>query len=116
MERHTVLRSSLHWEGLLDPVQVVHKEVEFVLEQLDWRGVDEAQEEERLAAELAADRNRGFELDQAPLMRVKLARVGEQSHWFMWSFHHLLMDGWSLPRALKELFDLYDAYSRGRDV
>ena len=116
MERHAVLRSSLHWEGLEEPVQVVHEKVEFVLEQLDWRGVDEAEEEEWLAAELAADRSRGFELEKAPLMRVKLARVGEQSYWFMWSLHHLLMDGWSLPRLLKELLDLYDAHSRGREL
>src|SRR5215213_4529569 len=38
LDRHPVLRSSFHWEGLNKPVQVVHRQVELPVEHLDWRG------------------------------------------------------------------------------
>ena len=111
--RHAVLRSSFHWEEKVEPVQVVHQQVELVLEQQDWREMDESAQQQRLERQLSEDRRRGFELQQAPLMRVQLVQTAEQSYWFIWSFHHVLLDGWSLPLLIKEVMDRYEAESRG---
>jgi hypothetical protein len=98
------------WEETEEPLQVVHERVEVEIEELDWRGEEEGKEEERLERWLRADRRRGFEYWRAPLMRMTLIRVGAEVSYFVWSHHHLLLDGWSLRMLLKELFECYGVY------
>ncbi|MEV0121294.1 amino acid adenylation domain-containing protein [Streptomyces sp. NPDC050703] len=57
----------------------------------------------RIAAE---DRLRGFDPAKPPLMRFTLLRLGGGRHRLLWSVHHILMDGWSLPLAVRELLEL----------
>src|SRR5579859_8069999 len=39
--RHPILRTSFHWKEITKPIQVVHKDARFKLEQHDWRGLNE---------------------------------------------------------------------------
>src|SRR6478736_5711669 len=48
VERHPVLRSSFHWEGLEKPVQVVHRHVQLQVDRQDWRGSPADEQQERL--------------------------------------------------------------------
>ncbi|MEV7196989.1 amino acid adenylation domain-containing protein [Streptomyces sp. NPDC093510] len=74
----------------------------------DFR-VAEGPAEEILAADLAEP----FDLARGPLLRLTVIRDGaERAHLVMTS-HHVLSDGWSAPRILTELFDLYTARTRG---
>jgi Non-ribosomal peptide synthetase modules and related proteins len=116
VQRHVLLRTSFYWEELSEPLQVVHRQVELPWEQGDWRDLSPSEQQVRLEAFLQADRERGFELGQAPLMRCALMRVAEDTYQFVWSFHHLLLDGWSLPLVLKEVLGCYEAYCRGREL
>ena len=70
VDRHGVLRSSFAWEGLKEPVQVVQEDVKVKLEGQDWRDLDAGEQPRRLEAFLKQDRERGFDLRQAPLMRA----------------------------------------------
>ena len=56
LDRHPVLRTSFHWEGLSKPVQVVHRGVELPVEHADWRGLPDLDRGQRLKAFLRADR------------------------------------------------------------
>ena len=116
VSRHAVLRTSFYWENLEQPLQVVQREVELPLAQQDWRELPAAEQETRLEAFLEAERERGFELAEAPLMRLALVRLAEDAYQFVWSYHHLLLDGWSRSLLLKEVFTFYEAFSEGRDV
>ena len=69
----------------------------------------------RLQEFVQSDRARGFEFDQPPLMRVTLIRLGETEHQVVWSQHHALLDGWSIPVLLGELFSCYAALSRQQE-
>jgi amino acid adenylation domain-containing protein/non-ribosomal peptide synthase protein (TIGR01720 family) len=109
VNRHAALRSSFEWEGLERPVQVVHAAVEVQLERQDWRDASRKEQESKLEEYLEREQKQGFAVDRAPLMRLCLLRTGEQEYQFVWSHHHLLMDGWSLPLVLKEVFDCYQA-------
>ena len=113
VERHPTLRTSFHWEGLENWVQVVRRQVELPIEHLDWRHLESAEQESRLEDYLRADRRRGFELDRAPLLRLMLARTGPDTYRFVWTFHHLILDGWSLPVVLGDLFRLYHSERHG---
>jgi amino acid adenylation domain-containing protein len=116
VERHQVLRTGFHWEGLEQPVQVVHREVKLPLEQLDWRELSQAEQQAQLGPYLLADRQRGMNLSEPPLMRITLIRLGVESYQFIWSHHHILLDGWSMFWLLNEAFALYESLSRGEEL
>ncbi|HEX2094716.1 MAG TPA: amino acid adenylation domain-containing protein, partial [Longimicrobiaceae bacterium] len=111
--RHAALRASFAWEGLEQPVQVIRRAVEVPFRWEDWRGRSAAEQEAALGRYLEEDRRAGFELGRAPLMRVALFRTGEREHWLVWTHHHLILDGWSLPVLFRDVLALYEAYRRG---
>src|SRR5690242_18119689 len=113
IDRHAILRTSFHWENLSKPIQVVYKNVDFSLEVRDWRGASPAKQEKSLESLLNEDRQTGFDLSAPPLMRQILIRISDDSYRFVWSFHHLILDGWSSSIVKAELFALYEAFSRG---
>ncbi|MBA2525656.1 MAG: non-ribosomal peptide synthetase, partial [Pyrinomonadaceae bacterium] len=116
LDRHPSLRTAFLWERLDEPLQVVRSQVTLPWMQEDWRGVSPPEQQGRFEAFLEADRGRGFVLGQAPLMRCALIRLAEKAYQFVWSHHHLLLDGWSLPLVLKEVMAFYDAYCRGQEL
>jgi len=112
--RHQILRTSFVWEGVTHPVQVVHLEARIPLEHQDCRGLGEDEQRERLDSWLAQERTRGFDLAQAPLMRISLIRLADDVYQFVWNQHHLLLDGWSGLLVLREVFAYYEAYRQGQ--
>jgi natural product biosynthesis luciferase-like monooxygenase protein/amino acid adenylation domain-containing protein/non-ribosomal peptide synthase protein (TIGR01720 family) len=113
VERHSVLRASFRWEGLETPLQVVRAHVALPWQELDWRGVLPEARRTSLESFLREDRVKGFDLTRAPLMRLAVIRLEEGAWRFVWSFHHLLLDGWSLARVLSEVLDAYAVLARG---
>ncbi|PYC22571.1 non-ribosomal peptide synthetase [Aquipseudomonas alcaligenes] len=101
--RHGVLRSRF----LLGerPLQLVQAEVELDWQDLDWRGV--ADFEAQLQAFCSAERERGFTLDQAPLLRLALIQRGAGDFVLVWTLHHLLLDGWSNGLLFAEVLAIY---------
>jgi amino acid adenylation domain-containing protein/non-ribosomal peptide synthase protein (TIGR01720 family) len=116
VDRHPILRTSFHSEGLNKPVQVVHAQVELPVEHLDWRGLPRPDREHQLRAFLRADRQRGWVLTEAPLLRLTLIRLSQTEYLCVRSHHHILMDGWSGPRLFREVQTLYGALRQGRDL
>ncbi|MFL6257211.1 MAG: condensation domain-containing protein, partial [Pyrinomonadaceae bacterium] len=116
VERHSVLRTSFVWEELDEPLQIVEQRVSLAWERLDWRALPAAEQQVRLEELLVADRRQGFRVARAPLMRLTLVQVGEDEYEFVWSQHHLLLDGWSMPIVLGEVVAYYEAYRRGRTL
>ena len=72
IERHPILRTNFSWQGVDEPLQEVHSVVELPWEEQDWRNVPLDEKKERLAAFLISDRRRGFDMNQAPLLRLTL--------------------------------------------
>ncbi len=116
VERHPILRCAFIWEGLDEPLQVVSQQVRLPWEQQDWLGLSPGVQQEQLKAFLQADLQQGFKLDWAPLMRCALIKVREDTYQFVWSNHHLLMDGWCLSIILKEVFAFYEAFNKGQNL
>jgi amino acid adenylation domain-containing protein len=105
--RHDALRASFHWKQTEKPLQVVHSKVTVPIEIKDlWNTSDQ---ETQIAALLAADRERGFDIQQAPLLRVLLIRLSSTSYRMLFSFHHLILDGWSLQHVFREFSRTYEA-------
>ncbi|TLP56039.1 amino acid adenylation domain-containing protein, partial [Pseudomonas mosselii] len=105
-ERHAIQRSSFHWQaGLARPLQVVHRQVELDIRELDWRHT--AVDEQRIAELNRRERERSFELAIAPLHRLLLVRLDDDRYQMIWTSHHILMDGWSSSRLFAEVLQHY---------
>jgi len=115
LDRHAVLRSSFHWKQLQKPVQVVHQQVKLPFEIQDWSGISAGIQRDRLQAFLATDRERGFDLSVAPLLRVMMIRLAEYSWQCIVSFHHILVDGWSVAIIFREASLCYEAYCQRQE-
>ncbi|MDF6018169.1 non-ribosomal peptide synthetase [Streptomyces sp. JH34] len=114
LRRHANLRVGFLHEDLDEPVQAVAAEVPVPLEELDLTGADAPQS--RLAAFLAADRTRRFDLATPPLMRFTLVRTAPDRHRLVMTSHHILLDGWSMPLLVRELFELYAHHGDDRTL
>ncbi|MEM9566927.1 MAG: amino acid adenylation domain-containing protein [Cyanobacteria bacterium P01_E01_bin.34] len=116
VDRHSILRTAFHWENLEKPYQVVYQKVDLPWEHKDWRDLDKTEQQAQLQALLAAEQSRGFSLTEAPLMRVTLLRFSEDTYQLIWSYHHLLLDGWSLPLIYQEVIAGYESKRQGRGL
>lgn len=116
VERHGVLRTAFSWEKREQPVQVVLRRGTLPIDQEDWRGLNETEQDQRLETFLQTDRKRGFDLSRPPLIRLNLFRLGDDVYQFALSYHHILMDGWSLSLVLNEGLVIYEALVAGDAV
>lgn len=116
VQRHAVLRTAFEWQQENEPLQIVHSRVDVPWNELDWRELPGHEQKERLTGFLAEDRRRGFNLNEAPLLRVTLIRVARSEYRMVWTFHHALLDGRSFPPLLNEVFSFYESFQFGQDL
>ncbi|MGP3947715.1 non-ribosomal peptide synthetase [Streptomyces sp. 7N604] len=108
--RHPVLRTAFAWKQLKEPVQVVGRSVHVPLDWADWRGRPDPESDWRQL--LLDDQQRGFDMARAPLMRLIARQVDDETHQFVWSHHHILLDGWSFGLVLHEALECYASLVR----
>ncbi len=111
--RSDSLRSNFAWDGLDEPLQVVHRTVDVPWSLLDWSADDPAEQAARLEELLKDDRARGFDLGAVPLIRLALIRLESRRHVMLWSHHHIQTDGWSVAVIIREVIGLYVALRQG---
>ena len=116
IERNPVLRTSFVYKKLEKQLQVVHKQVDVPLSFHDWRSHNETEQQEMLQKLLQDDRKKGFSLNKAPLLRLNAVQLQDSLWQVIWSNHHILLDGWSLPIILKEVFTFYEMYRMGQKI
>ncbi|MET0647237.1 MAG: amino acid adenylation domain-containing protein [Pyrinomonadaceae bacterium] len=114
MNRHHILRTAFFISAQGEPLQVVYGGLSLPWAEHDLRGLAAAEREGALAELLAEDAAKGFELREPPLMRLTLVRLEDDLYKFVWSFHLMLLDGWSVPVILEELLALYEEERGGR--
>lgn len=116
VNRHSILRTCFLWEGLKEPVQVVHRQVTLPFVHQDWRHLSSVAQQEQIEAFLSSDRCQGFNLTVAPLIRLVLIQLTDYSYHFIWSSHHLLLDGWSVPLIFQEVLAFYKTFAQGQTL
>src|SRR5215471_10624534 len=111
---HGILRSGFEWERAGRPLQLVRRSATLPMEQQDWRHMTEQAQSDELDRFLRDDRAKDFDLRKAPLMRLALIRLQDDSYQLIWTHHHLLLDGWSVPIIVREVMESYEARVHGR--
>ena len=107
LQRHANLRAAFTHDRLDQPLQVLARELPVPLSFHDLSSLEAEQAEASLQALIEQDRVRRFDLAQAPLLRFAVIRMSPSRHLLVLTNHHILMDGWSRPILLQELFTLY---------
>lgn len=105
--RHDIFRSVYSLSVPGQPLQVVLRERPLKLHVENIEDLGKIESERYLEQFLQKDREQTFDLKRGPLMRISLLKTGADVYRSVWSFHHILMDGWSLPLILQEIHHIY---------
>lgn len=100
LDRHANLRTAFVPDAAGDLVQVVVDGVD-----LPWREVEV--DHDGLKELLAEDYAAHFDPATPPLLRMTLATTGLDEAELVFTAHHVLFDGWSIPLLLEDLLRLY---------
>lgn len=109
IERHDVFRSSIHWEKIKVPVQVVHKYAAHDWSYIDLRDEEGSSQNEIVNQFIQEDRRSGIEFKKASISRVTIFQLSDDHALLIWSCHHILLDGWSSANIIRELAQFYGA-------
>ncbi|HEY6183822.1 MAG TPA: condensation domain-containing protein, partial [Terriglobales bacterium] len=112
VERHEILRTRYGMKNgrevrILDPAWKV------CATPTEIGGVER---EEQVRQAVIQEQTKPFDLEQGPLLRINLLKLGEQEHVLLVTTHHIITDGWSMSILSRELQTLYAGYVTGRRV
>ncbi|MCP2253725.1 amino acid adenylation domain-containing protein [Prauserella aidingensis] len=108
LQRHANLRVVFVDEGVDEPLQVVRRDVDLPWHTVDLSDRDAADAEAEFTRRYDAERSRRFALDSDVLVRVTLFALPGKRFRLAMTLHHILLDGWSIPILVEELFHLYE--------
>ncbi|MEB2302389.1 amino acid adenylation domain-containing protein [Lysinibacillus xylanilyticus] len=106
VEKYNILRTAFLSKGVHKPVQIILKEreIEVNYEDLTELSVDK---ENFLENVKAKDRERGVVLLNDPLVRISVFKEAIDHYSILFTFHHIILDGWSLANLVDELKRVY---------
>ncbi|ALE01062.1 non-ribosomal peptide synthetase [Pseudomonas syringae] len=107
--RHETLRTTFRQQGE-QALQIIHPPRALIL------SVESLPSGQTLEACVQQEMQRPFDLEQGPLLRVRLLNLNTDEHVLILTQHHIVSDGWSMPIMVDELVRLYEGYSQGREV
>ncbi len=117
VSRYDILRTLFLYAGYKQALQVVlnEREIEFAYSDIRKEGTQKNREQ-TVRDYKEYDKNRGFDLTNDALIRVHIFRVDEGEYEFLWSYHHIVMDGWCIGIIITELVAIYQSMLQGADL
>ncbi|MGW0238906.1 condensation domain-containing protein, partial [Streptomyces sp. NPDC002996] len=112
LRRHPNLRAAFHHQDLPHPVQVIPRAAEPGWTETDLSALPADRQQVELTRIQETERATRFDLTDPPLVRFTLVALGGDRHRLVFTHHHLLLDGWSMPLYVAELLALHT----GRDL
>jgi amino acid adenylation domain-containing protein len=107
VDRHEVLRTTIHLSGYDEPIQAVRDGVKASVEIRDWSDLPQAGQDQALTAFVQDEARRPFDLEQGPLFKIFAFRLAPERFALVMSDHHAIVDGWSHAFLVGDLFDTY---------
>ena len=114
MRRHEVLRKTVHWENLENPVIVLREDIKITLDFLDWNGLPENEQQQKLEQTRNQIWGEPVDFQKGPLGRLLLIKMNEEEHWMFWPTHHLLLDGWSGQIIISDVLKIYESLEKSK--
>ncbi|MEL6442309.1 MAG: condensation domain-containing protein, partial [Cyanobacteria bacterium J06621_8] len=108
VDRHAILRTGFYWEDVETPLQIVYSQVKAPFCFYDWSDLNSVTQQQQHEAFLVGDRQKSFDFSQPCLMRNTLIRTADDIYQYIWSFNHIVMDGWGGSLLMQEFSEVYD--------
>lgn len=116
VERHAVLRTTVHWKGLEKPVTIVHQKKTISLTHLNWSDLSIDEQTTKWTELKSNASNEGVDFQKAPLLNLMLIDIGQKEYKLLWPNHHLLLDGWSSQVILEDFLSTYNSLIEGKKL
>ncbi|WP_155648937.1 condensation domain-containing protein, partial [Burkholderia stagnalis] len=100
---HAALRTVFALDGFSAPLQLIRREAAPALQVFDCRALDEAARQAELDAFADAEQQRDFDVANGPMLRLFIHRVADDTIHVTLSFHHAIVDGWSVATLMTEI-------------
>ncbi|TPG68111.1 amino acid adenylation domain-containing protein [Brevibacillus laterosporus] len=107
IERYDILRTIFMCEDLEEPLQIVLQQRTTTIHYEDISSLPDAEKATQVEAFCQQDKAKGFDLTSDLLTRMSVLKTGDDTYQVIWSYHHILMDGWCFGIILGEFFQLY---------
>jgi len=108
VKKYSILRTGFYWEDLSEPVQVVFETLNLNLNFYEWTEFSKIEQERKLTDFLENERKKAFDFSTPELMRFYLIKLQENNFAFIWSHHHILLDGWSVELLMQQFHQIYE--------
>ncbi|RUT36532.1 amino acid adenylation domain-containing protein [Paenibacillus zeisoli] len=116
ISKHPILRTTIHLSAFREAVQIVHQDMEPELVYEDISAQTKQEQERYLHAYLDVDLKLKYKFENDRLWRTRLYRVDDSDYCLIISFHHAILDGWSVASLIAELVDTYSRLIEGEVV
>lgn len=113
IDHHEALRMSVHQPQGKPPVLIVRKAAILPWNWTDLRNSEAETHAQEIIVFCKRDQAQGIDLSISPAMRMAGFRTASQAYQFVWTCHHLLLDGWSSILAIQETMQRYVAIRNG---
>ena len=124
--KHDILRTVIFYKGQKKPVQVVLRNKTIDKKIIDMSEYEPADGRKELQRYVDEDLRRGFDFSKDSYMRVTIIKSWEEqdevngkpeaSLRLIWTFHHIILDGWSINILKKELAEYLNRLLEGKSV
>jgi len=111
--RHEVLRMCIPDDDGVPFARVRTAEPEMPV--IDLTGLSELDLHRQARRIVDEEAVRPFDLAEGPLVRTTLVRLAEDDHILLWTYHHIIFDGWSPTVFFRDFTELYQARVAGRE-
>ncbi|ERK83033.1 ATP-dependent isoleucine adenylase, partial [Bacillus amyloliquefaciens UASWS BA1] len=113
-ERYDIFRTTFIHKNVAKPRQVVLKNRPSRVQFHDISHLDEKAQDKYADRFRKEDKDKGFDLQSDPLMRVSILKKAPERYVCIWSHHHIVMDGWCFGIVMKEFLVIYQSLGDGR--
>ena len=113
VSRHETLRTAFRSiDG--KPVQIVQPSADISIKTVDLSSLSEDTRQTDIALTIKAETERAFDLSTGQLLRCTVIRARNDDHVVILATHHSVSDAWSMGILTRELWRLYEAFSKGK--
>jgi amino acid adenylation domain-containing protein len=114
-QHHPVLRTRFVRRGLPGVYQIVYPTGGISYNIQDGRKDYDTDGRSYLDSLEATELATPFRLDEPPLVRIVVTCIAADEHHFIWTYPHILLDGWSEAIVLSQVLKTYEALCAGNE-
>ncbi len=112
--QNDALRTKIVYKKMKRPVQIVLKKNRLAFSYSNLNA--DKKKQEKLKEAVLKDRETGIQLDSDNLVHFKLFQMDQEEYVFVFSFHHIILDGWCVGILAEEIFSAYHSLKVGEDI